>query len=77
MFILLRIRKGECEMFGWITLEVIPNYDEARALLTGRSGVKLTVKSNNSLANRTAWLIVGSYNQTTSVLLRQNSVSAK
>lgn len=62
---------------GWITLEVIPNYDEARALLTGRSGIKLAVKPNNSLANRTAWLIVGSYNQTTSVLLRQNSVSAK
>ena len=62
---------------GWISLEVIPNYTEARALMTGCSGVKLTAEPNNSLSNRTAWLIVGSYNQTASVLLRQNSTSAK
>ena len=62
---------------GWISLEVIPNYTDARALMTGCSGVKLTAEPNNSLSNRTAWLIVGSYNQTASVLLRQNSTSAK
>ncbi len=62
---------------GWISLEVIPNYDESRALMTGRSGIKLTVEPNKSVSNRTAWLIVGSYNQTTSLVLHQPTPSAK
>ena len=62
---------------GWISIEVIPNYPEARALMTGRSGVQLTVQPNKTIANRTAWLIVGSYNQTASILLRQPSTTAK
>ena len=62
---------------GWIKLEVIPNYPEARSLLMGRSGIKLTVEANKSIANRTAWLIVGSFNATSSVTLQQPSTTVK
>lgn len=62
---------------GWISLQVIPNYPESRTLLRGRSGIKLTVKPNKSLSNRTAWLLVGSFSDTESVVLRQPTVNAK
>lgn len=62
---------------GWIDLEVIPNYPESRDLMTGRSGIKLIVEANTAIANRTAWLIVGSFSQTQSVVLHQPSVNAK
>lgn len=62
---------------GWIDLVVIPNYPQSRTLMQGRSGIELTVEPNNSLANRTAWLIVGSFADTESVVLRQPTVNAK
>ena len=62
---------------GWIKLEVIPNYPEARSLLMGRSGIKLTVEANKSIANRNAVLIVGSFNETSSITLHQPSTTAK
>ena len=62
---------------GWIDIVVIPNYPESRALMRGRSGIQLKVKPNNTLANRTAWLIVGSFNNTKSVILRQPTINAK
>jgi hypothetical protein len=45
--------------------------------MRGRSGIQLNVKPNNTLANRTALLIVGSFNNTKSVILRQPTVNAK
>ena len=62
---------------GWIDIVVIPNYPESPALMRGRSGIQLNVKPNNTLANRTASLIVGSFNNTKSVILRQPTVNAK
>ena len=62
---------------SWIEVEVIPNYPESRALMMGRSGIKLTVEANTSIANRVAWLIVGSYSDTATILLRQQSVTVK
>ncbi len=62
---------------GWIDLLVIPNYPDSRALLVGRSGIKLTIKPNSGYAKRVAWLIVGSFADTESVVLHQPTVNAK
>ena len=62
---------------GWIDLCVIPNYPESRVLMKGRSGIELTVEPNHSFSNRVAWLLIGSYNDTGSVVLSQPSISAK
>lgn len=60
---------------SWISVEVIPNYPASRELMTGRSGIKLTVEANTAIANRQARLIVGSYGDIESILLRQPSVN--
>lgn len=62
---------------GWIEIEVIPSYPASRDLMTGRSGIKLTVEPNRGTSNRTAWLLVGSYTEMASVVLNQPSSNVK